>query len=148
MPSVRVSCYKDVAELAPKLRTEDIQELAAVGQTPNSALITGVLASKYCYSGLNDAGDVICMFGVVDQGDNHTGTIWLLGSPEIPKVSLYFLRETRKYLRLFQAEYALLSNLVDSRNEVHVQWLKWCGFKSLRTVQMNGVPFYEFVRIK
>lgn len=148
MPSVRLSRYGDIGELQDSLRQADVEELKALGITPDHALLTGFLASRYCYSGLDDRGTVICMFGVVDCHDPTMGTIWLLGSDMIPRVTLSFLRETKKYLRLFQEKYEMLTNIVDSRNSVHCNWLKWCGFVALRTVPMNGVPFFEFVRIK
>lgn len=148
MPSVRLSRYGDVGELSGSLRQADVEELKAVGVTPEKALLTGFLASRYCYSGLDDSGDIICMFGVVENHDSLSGTIWLLGSDAIPKVSLSFLRETKRYLKLFQEQYEVLTNSVDCRNSVHCNWLKWCGFVALRTVTIGGFPFFEFVRIK
>lgn len=148
MPSVRLSRYSDVGELSLCLRRADIEELRAIGVTPEHGLLTGLLSSRYCYTGLDDSGAVICMFGVVDNHDGLTGTIWLLGSDTIPKVTLSFLRETKKYLGLFQEQYQVLTNVVDCRNTVHCNWLKWCGFVALRTVTINGFPFFEFVRIK
>ena len=149
MPSVRPSRYGDVGELSGSLRQADVEELKALGVTPDKALLTGFLASRYCYTGLDDQGAVICMFGVVDNHDDGLmGTIWLLGSDAIPKVTLAFLRETKKYLGLFQEQYDMLANIVDCRNTTHCHWLKWCGFVALRTVSINGLPFFEFVRIK
>lgn len=148
MPSVRLSRYGDIGELQNSLRQADVEELTAHGVTPHHGLMTGYLMSRYCYSGLDDKGTVICMFGVGDGPGELMGTIWLLGSDTIPKVTLSFLRETKKYLRLFQEKYEILTNVVDCRNTVHCNWLKWCGFVAVRTVTINGFPFYEFVRIK
>ena len=62
--------------------------------------------------------------------------------------TLFFLRESRKVVNLLNHKYKLLWNYVDCRNELHLRWLKWCGFKFLRKINygVNQKPFYEFIK--
>lgn len=50
-----------------------------------------------------------------------------------------------------QAQTPILFNCVDQRNEVHINWLRWLGFKFVRIIPEYGIqklPFIEFVRIR
>lgn len=84
------------------------------------------------------------MFGV-----SENGAIWLLASDDIQKIRFSFLRESRKVVELLNQKYRTLWNYVDCRNELHLRWLKWCGFKFIRQLKygVNQKPFYEFIRI-
>ena len=77
------------------------------------------------------------------------GSIWLLATPEIYRIRFSFLRECKKVVNLLNRKYKLLWNYVDCRNELHIRWLKWCGFTFLRKINygVNQKPFYEFVKI-
>ena len=44
--------------------------------------------------------------------------------------------------------YPILWNFIDSRNEIHLRWIKWCGFKIINERYIDNVKFYEFIRIK
>ena len=85
------------------------------------------------------------MFGV-----SKDGAIFLLASNEIKRIRFSFLRESRKVVDFLNTKYPILWNFVDCRNELHLRWLKWCGFKFLRKIKygVSQKPFYEFIRIK
>ena len=84
------------------------------------------------------------MFGVSKEG-----AIWLLASDEIYRIRFSFLRESRKVIDFLNQKYPTLWNYVDCRNELHIRWLKWCGFKFLRKINYGvlQLPFYEFIKI-
>ena len=42
----------------------------------------------------------------------------------------------------------ILWNFIDSRNTVHLRWIKWCGFKLINKKYIDKIKFYEFIRIK
>ena len=141
----RQSIYDDCIYLAPLLRFADKREiLDSVGLNPYQAIRQGFVLSEICLT-IVDTKDVpVGIFGV-----GSDGAIWLLATPEIKRIRFSFLRESRKVVNLLNHKYKLLWNYVDCRNELHLRWLKWCGFKFLRKINygVNQKPFYEFIKL-
>lgn len=144
--------FEDADRLAGKLRQVDRREIqAATGEEPVLMLRQGISWSDPCYTIMTVTDQPVAMFGVVP--DSHTpdlGRIWLLGSDELVGYSHTFLRHSRKWIEKLHERYFTLWNYVDARNEVHIRWLKWCGFILLRRIEEYGVerrPFYEFERV-
>jgi len=141
----RVSKYEDIDKLANYLRFEDKQEiLANSGQTPSQALTKGYVSSEVCFTIVDKENVPVGMFGVGKEG-----AIWLLATNDIHRIRFSFLRESRKVINFLNKKYPLLWNYVDCRNELHIRWLKWCGFKFLRKIPFGKLqqPFYEFIKI-
>ena len=137
--------------LSPRLREADLQEIkASVGKDPLVILKNGIAWSDPCYT-IIDKVNPLAIFGVVP--DLHTasvGRIWFLGSDELFNHSYKFLRHSREWIDKLHQRYPTLWNYVDARNEVHIRWLKWCGFTFLRRIEDYGVErrlFYEFERV-
>ena len=116
---IRKTIFEDIDFLAPRLRFEDKRE---------------ILDS----TGLNPY-----------QALSEDGAIWLLATPDIKRIRFSFLRESRKVVNLLNHKYKVLWNFVDCRNELHLRWLKWCGFTFLRKLNygVNQKPFYEFIKL-
>jgi hypothetical protein len=151
--SVRPARPGDAGRLAPELRIEDLREItASVEEPPHEVLERGVLESDPCYAVIDRAGSVVALFGVVpDPGDTQTGRIWLLGSSQLVARTFFFIRNSRQWVETIQRRYAVLWNWVDARNEVHIRWLKWCGFTQTsvdETYGVEGRPFFEFQRVR
>ena len=147
--TTRPSTPEDAYDLAPRLRKEDVEEVkAACGHTPLEALLEGLKGSEECLSILWD-DKVIGMFGVVTM-PNKVGAIWLLASDDLPKIRWKFLKQTRPWVSYFMSKFDILTNWADSRNEVHLRWIKWAGFNfTNRRVDMpSGIPFLEFIKIR
>ena len=47
-----------------------------------------------------------------------------------------------------QDKFPVLFNYIDSRNQLHLTWLKWCGFKIINEKKFNDVLFYGFLKEK
>ena len=45
-------------------------------------------------------------------------------------------------------KFPILFNYIDSRNKLHLTWLKWCGFKIINEKMFNKVLFYGFYKEK
>ncbi|SCW77046.1 hypothetical protein SAMN02927900_04757 [Rhizobium mongolense subsp. loessense] len=152
MLETRRSLPEDVTYLAPRLREADLRELQAAGAAgAEQSLRDGITLSKECISIVNDDDKAVAMFGVCPSPDSDVGYIWLLGSDEIKSNKTRFLRRSKQWIETFHQEFPVLTNYVDQRNTVHLMWLRWLGFKFLRTVNAPGpgnLPFYEFVRIR
>ena len=141
----RQSIYEDCIYLAPILRFADKREiLDGTGMPPYNALVKGYVSSEVCFTIVDKENTPVGMFGV-----SENGAIWLLASDNIQKIRFSFLRESRKVVELLNQKYRTLWNYVDCRNELHLRWLKWCGFKFIRQLKygVNQKPFYEFIRI-
>ena len=81
----------------------------------------------------------------------NVGCVWALGSDDLLKVKVGFLRLSKTYLNTLHEDFPFLFNYVDARNKVHIRWIKWLGFKIINVHPKFGVdqiPFYEFVRLK
>ena len=92
------------------------------------------------------------MYGVVPC-TNKAGRIWMLGHRTMTndyQDIRAFLRHSPEELKKFNANYPVLYNFVDARNEIHIRWIKWMGFSIIKkhaTFGAEGRTFYEFVKI-
>jgi hypothetical protein len=105
--------------------------------------------SDECWTIVHE-GRAIGMFGVAPlEGD--LGAIWLLASDDLPQIRWWFLKKTRPWVAHFMSKYPKLTNLVDSRNSVHLKWVKWAGFTIVGEVPDVGpdrVTFLQFEKIR
>jgi hypothetical protein len=149
---LRAARLGDVKKLNSRLRLADSLEIQAATLEDSSVVLEqGFAWSDPCYTIIGDRNEPLAMFGVIpDPLDAKVGRIWLLGSDDLAKHSRTFLRHSRAWVDRLQQRYPTLWNCVDARNEVHIRWLKWCGFTFLRRIEEYGVerrPFYEFERV-
>ena len=145
-PFHRATQLHDVCELAPNLRSEDKREVNTLGKTSEQSLLTGYLFGKVCRSIINNYGQVVGMYGVV-PADSKTGLVWMLGSDKLKKIKIPFLKESRTEVEGMNTLFPHLWNIIDSRNEMHLKWIKWCGFKIIGERMVNNVKFYEFCKV-
>ena len=153
MAHVRLAVREDAEYLAPRLRKEDVEEIyAASGDDPLTALLHGLEASTPCYSIINDRDEVVGMFGAGPLPMPNLGFVWMLAAPGLVEVQVPFLRQSRRWIEQMHKDVApVLTNVVDARNEVHIKWLRWCGFTFLRRIEDFGFEkrqFIEFVRLQ
>jgi hypothetical protein len=134
--------------LVNRLRQADIDEMwAAHHVTPRQGVLISLAVSRdTSYTGLVD-GKPICIYGVAQPSLMvDAGRPWMLGTDEIPKHSLKFLRENRKVVKEMQAQFPILFNYVDARHTDAIRWLAWLGFK-LEAAAPYGpdrLPFHRF----
>jgi hypothetical protein len=150
MAYVRLASEDDAAYLAPRLRKEDLDEIRAnSGRDPLEALLYGVQVSTPAYTIIHD-NNPVAIFGAGPLPFPNLGFIWMLGSPELMKCQIPFLRQSKRWIEQMHTDVApMLCNVVDARNEVHIKWLKWCGFTFIKRHEEFGVerrPFLEFAR--
>ncbi len=140
-PYHRDSKLHDVCELAPTLRFEDKREVETLGHTPEQALTIGYIFSQRCQSIIDTNGHVVGMYGV------SFGRVWLLGAPGLLKITKSFLKYSRSEVEIMNKLFPHLYNIIDSRNDLHIKWLRWCGFKIIGKQMLNNVKFYEFCKV-
>lgn len=147
---VRPAVVSDASALAPKLRAADLLEIAAHSERSPEAILREGIEAGQSYAVELASGEVCALFGVAPTPEAKLGAVWLLGSDSLLSIRLTFLRHSRTWLRTLFEKYELLGNLVDERNTVHVEWLRWLGFRFLRRVPLGrkGETFFEFVRLR
>ena len=150
-PYIKVATIQDAINLSKDLRKEDIEEIKAYANIkPKEALILGIRTSKIPLGVFNQKGEIVSLCGVRSI-NSYLGQVWLLASPKIQdNFSMTFLRHCRAVADVLTKDHKILFNYVDARNELHIKWLKWCGFTFINKHEEFGFekrPFYEFVRI-
>ncbi|MFY0576309.1 hypothetical protein ACN28S_19855 [Cystobacter fuscus] len=153
MLTVRPARPTDAALLAPRLREADLLEIAAVTtEKPVELLERSIRCSVPCHAVLDEQGLLLALFGAAPDGRKpEAGLVWLLGSDELEKHAVTFLRQGLYWIERLHEHYSVLGNWIDARNEVHIRWLRWCGFQLIHRDESHGVQqrsFYEFVRIR
>ncbi len=125
--------------ITPYLRQEDINEMKALtGIKPELGVAYSIAFSQRGGAAIYD-DKTAAIFGVSDD------LIWLLGTDEITKHPITFFRASREYLPKLLRGYDYVYNYVDSRNKLHLDWLKWLGF-TIEEAQLLGVenrPFHK-----
>lgn len=148
-PFVRPSVPQDCTELSLTMREEDKQEIWHYARLePLPALLGGLFVSKPCWT-VEWQGKVVAMFGVSPQ-DDLVGIPWMLASEDLKKIKKSFLKECHSYVQKMFSGYEVLTNYAWSKNDIHIQWLKWLGFKFFPAKPMgyDGELFYEFYKVK
>ncbi len=125
---VRESVPSDVERLKNKLKQSDVEEVwASHHHTPEDALLLSIAESILSLT-IEDNGNVIGCFGIVqDSFLGGKATIWLLSSEELFYRKYRFIRHSRYFIELFLEMYPYLSNYVDCRNYKSIRWLQACG---------------------
>lgn len=144
MVNIRTAVIDDVYSLCNRLRKQDSDEVKAlVGLTDETALAASFRESDSVFvAEINEK--IICMFGVCKNIEGG-GFPWLLGSDDVEKVPITFIRKSRKYVKQFLNDYGFLENYVDTRNTLSVQWLRWLGF-NIESPQPFGIEGRLFSR--
>ena len=145
-PYHRVSTLDDMVYLSKKLRYEDKREVETLRHTPEKALALGFGNSSICRSIIDARGTPVGVYGVVPLSDK-IGQIWMLGSQGLVKIKTAFLKQSRSEVESINVIYPHLCNFIDSRNDVHLKWIRWCGFKIIGEKMINNVKFYEFCKV-
>ncbi|MEP3275330.1 MAG: hypothetical protein ABJN26_16085 [Stappiaceae bacterium] len=128
--TVRKSVVGDIDPIAQNMRAADRAEVwAASRRTPRRALEFSLRNSSVAFTGLAD-GTPFVMFGVGEQSRLlGVGVPWLLGTEQIEKHAVHFLRQSHLWSAVLQQNFRVLKNHVDNRNTLSIRWLKWLGFE-------------------
>lgn len=143
---IKESVLDDVLALETNLRLDDINEVTATGSNPHRSLLLGLLYSDICNSVVVN-NEVIGMFGVCGRGlPAGLATIWCLGSPEIERYPIAFIKIGRDFFNNCLKKYNRVFNFVDTRNVKHLDWLKHIGVTFKDKVRINEVDFIQFIK--
>lgn len=152
MPSVRPATMEDLEYMAPRLREADVREMKALdGSEPYPALVESFNASVLANVMVDDEGKPFAVYGVAPAdwcSDCTVGVSWMLGTEDLKKHSMWFLRNFHWMLDEMHEHFPTFGNFADVRNTVHIRWLKWAGFEFGEKYPRNGTYFWEHWRTK
>jgi hypothetical protein len=134
-----------VGRIAAHVREQDREELQELyGQTPQEVLEYSFRVSRGAWTGLVD-GVPVCMFGVVELS-REVGRPWMIGTQELDRHAVTFLRRCRGHVEAMKRRYGRLENYVDARSAMAVRWLRWLGFEMKEKVRAGegAIPCYRF----
>lgn len=125
--------------MLPDVRQSDIDELAALGVTPEQCIRHGMQHCRAWTAFFNDS--IGAIFGIIDYGDYSLP--WAVFTNVIERYPITFLRESRHFVRSQKAD---LVNYVDARNIATVKWLQWLGFTidESEPYGLKGELFHRF----
>jgi hypothetical protein len=129
---VNLAVQSDLYRIADNMRAADRREVkASSGFSPRKALLVSFYRSDKCYTVLLNEKP-IAMFGVTQSDHPDAAVVWLLATPDLEKVWVRFLRESRRWMDELQAGYKAIYNFIDCRNTKSIRWLEAHGWKQIR----------------
>ena len=85
----------------------------------------------------------VALFGIMDCGEPGRANVFLVGTSDLPKVAKALVGELPHWLNAWCEDFPVLTNYADSRNELHLKYLRHIGFEIGETIDVRGVPFHE-----
>lgn len=136
----------DVERLAQTIRESDRAELVAEHWDTRIGIYNSL--EKSTHSWVARCGDDLLGIGGLVPEDALSGTavVWLLSSDAVERHRLCFYRLTKNAILLFNKEYPVLYNWVDSRYTRALNWLRRLGFRYEAPGLVGGVTFFKMVR--
>lgn len=150
--SSRLRAFKaeDAEYIIQNMRSDDQQELAALGLSPSAGIELSVLHSHILLTGLDREDRPAFILGSAPllNGSNHL--IWLLGTDAIEREPRTFLLHSKPALdMMFEITKAkTFCNYVWKANTIHIKWLKWLGFHLAPEVEGPNKDFIFFYKTK
>ena len=131
----------DIDSLAPKLREEDMAELAASGIPATAALREGITTpGAEAYTAVyGPTAEPSAVFGAVPvSAAGNTAVVWLLGTRRVDSCKFEYLHFGQRFLAYLRGRYHLLFNRVDERSVKSVRFLRLLGFRFDPTRDLVG----------
>lgn len=136
------------------LRAEDAREvITATGAAPCVAVLDALAQSRKCFAIRPVINDIpsrypVAIYGVADDPRSPGfGNVWLLATPSVRQVSLALMKASEPLLIALGHDYPNgLHCAVDARNNLHLRWLRCCGFVTVGECAINGHTFIHAVR--
>jgi hypothetical protein len=135
-----------IRHIASNMRPADCAEAWATALlSPQAALEQSLAVSVQAWTGLAD-GVPYCMFGVATSASPDVGVPWLLGTADLERNAIAFLRRNHGFVDAMLERFPRLINHVDARNRTSIRWLQWIGFTIGRPQPYGpfAMPFHPF----
>ena len=130
---------------------ERLECMASWGEEPLVALTRSWLFSKEAYTCVTPDGQPLCVWGINDELRSEGffvddwAEFWLLGTTDILKHKIAFLRACRDWKPLIAATYPRLRSHIDASYDLSLRWAKWLGCEICAPAPFgkNGALFCE-----
>lgn len=144
----QLATKEDVRHVMYNLRKEDFQEGFALRGFDFRPWMVENFSRGTTYVMLTRDNQPGGLCGI-DPMDDGTGLIWMVGTDRLVEHQIEFLKHSKTWINEASRPYRAVGNLVHAKNEVHLKWLRWCGFTFLRKIKAGpfNEEFYEFIRI-
>lgn len=140
----------DAVGIVNHLRPDDRREMIALdpAMPENMCIDRSVAVSEWSQTVVEIAtGRPVAIFGVAKNPGCDLWHPWMHATTLIMDHRFEFLRRCRTVVNTLMEFYSPMFNVVDARNNLHLKWLHWCGFKFYPSpVYFSGVPFIPFRR--
>lgn len=140
---------EDCHTLVSNLRAHDRAEMeASRGGITAEDMIDSAWRSKGSAMSAHCKDGLVCIYGVAPSSEPGVGIPWLLGTDLLDHHMKSLCKRARAELAYWHRTYPTLTNYTDRRNIRILVWLRWLGFKLVRTVPVgpNSTPFIQFLR--
>ena len=148
MAYYRPTVQKDIELLAPIMRSDDRKEVwHSHGLDPLNALTASVNSSQEANTIIGSNQQVIGLFGYSEY-DKDNAIPWILASDDLPRMTFWFVPESKKWVNRISEKYRCLYNYVHFENQTGLRLVEWLGFKLNRKLDnwgVNPTTFIEFV---
>ena len=138
------------AVLAPGLREQDVQELAALGLTPAVLRDSWEVSAPHRFVIKADSEPVGIFGARAYPGTNQLhGIPWMLGNDGLYSIARDLVVQSPIWVSYLNEVYPVLVNWIDVRNTVSRRWLEHAGFKfdHQDSTPMGGTEFIRFYRL-
>jgi hypothetical protein len=125
---IRPARFADAEAILPLLRLHDQKTIERLGLDPLSLLKRTFDNGSPIFVATND-GVPACMWGIEKKTLLSPWMLWMLTTSFVDKNPIRFLRESRRVMQKWSAEFGTIEGLVDSNFAVSVRWLRWLGFR-------------------
>lgn len=113
--------------IADSLRMLDARECLIHGLQPLEALLEPFTQDNHKTYSIKHDDTVIAMCGTVPIS-NDIARVWMLGTDDINKNWIGFLRGCKPAIDILQSNYSIIENFVPEDHTDTIMWLTWCGF--------------------
>lgn len=136
--------------IAQNLRPDDLREIqATLDGDPEEIIKAAAAHSTKAWIVTDRTGLPFAVTGVVPGLLPGVGTPWMVSTPGIETEGLSFARQSRDVVAQAMEGYDVLTNFVDFRNDLAIDWLLFSGFHFVDAVPNYGVErrlFLQFSR--
>jgi len=131
--------------IATNLRQQDITELTAAGHgNIHEKLVSSFESSEEVLVALTPDNIPWVIFGVARITDK-IGGIWMVGTDDVLKYKIQFLRKCRDWVKYISSNYPVVTNNVHDKNTESIIWLLWCGAVFTKSFKIEEETFINFI---
>lgn len=134
MITVERATEEDIREFAANIRDMDAKEVEVMSGIPFKDQVEDLIKYRKDTKVVKYNGVILCIGGwyheMLDWGLYSEGVVgWMLLTNAVEDHKIEFLRWSKELVKTLLEAYPAITNVVDSRNLLHVQYLDFLGAK-------------------